>query len=300
MKRAFGVLIALAMVVACAATPAFAGDSSAAGNGNKCGSFLQSDCGVHATSKGDFHGLIMVPGNPGVLDTAAHSGTKAGCGDCTWTLILACLHNDPNRPQDQDPCGNAAINPLCDKGQMLYRLYLTTAAVQNRLVDEICIGGINDVIAVGDQAATDVQKYLRDVTPPNLDLHLAPPKGIPAGLPAYFWVRPPAGLAPVPFGGGQITETITLAPQRYNWTWGDGHISGWTTDAGAPYPEGTLTHTYDKAGHYNGQVTTEWGGTYTITVAGVTFGPYDAIGTITKTQPFALVVLRAHSTLVSH
>src|SRR3954447_16431582 len=93
--------------------------SIAHADGPGCGSITVVHCpGVSADQqRGDFHGLIMVPGNPGVLDTAAHSGTKAGCGDCTWTLILACLHNDPNRPQDQDPCANAAVNPLCGKGQ---------------------------------------------------------------------------------------------------------------------------------------------------------------------------------------
>ena len=267
-----------------------------------CGSITVVHCpGVTADqAQGDFHGLIMVPGQPGVLDRAAHSGTKPGCGDCTWTLILACLHNNPNTPDQQDPCGNAANNPLCHNGQLLFRLYLTTDAVRNDLVDLVCIGGLHDVVAVGDQAATDVQNYLRDVTPPDLDLHVAPPKGIPAGLPAYFWVRPPTDLTPTPFGNGQITETITIAPQRYQWTWGDGDVSPWTTDAGAPYPTGTLTHTYVKADHYTGHVTTEWGATYTITVAGQTFGPYDAVGTITKTQQFSTVVLRARSTLVSH
>src|SRR5438270_5829818 len=250
MRRFLTILAAAALGLVSVVTPAFADGSNSSGDGSNCGSFLQSQCGVHATARGDFHGLIMVPGQPGVLDTAAHAGTKPGCSDCTWTLILACLHNDPNHPEDQDPCGSAANNPLCAKGQLFYRLYLTTDDVRNRLVDLLCIGGLQDVVAVGDQAATDVQKYLRDVTPPNLDLHLAPPKGIPAGLPAYFWVRPPADLTPAPFGGGQITETITLAPQRYNWTWGDGQSSGWTTDAGAPYPDGTLTHTYDNAAHF--------------------------------------------------
>ena len=265
-----------------------------------CGSLLQSECGVHANTSGDFHGLIMVPGQPGVLDKAAHSGTKTGCGDCSWELILACLHNDPSHPENQDPCANAVDGGQCRKGELLFRLYLTTDAVTNELVDLVCLGGIKDVVPVGDRAALDVQQYLKDVKPPDLALHVAPPKGIPAGLPTYFWVRPPADLAPTPFGNGQITETITIAPQRYDWTWGDGHTSGWTTDAGGPYPTGTLTHTYDKADRYDGHVVTEWGATYTITVAGQTFGPYDATGTLTKSQPFSTVVLRARSTLVSH
>jgi hypothetical protein len=271
-------------------------------NNSDCGGLLTSTCThVHADQQqGDFHGLIMVPGRPSVLDTAAHSGTKAGCGDCTWELILACLRNNPNDPGNQDPCTGAVDSGQCRSGQLLFRLYLTTDAVQNRLVDMVCLGGITDVVPVGDRAAADVQRYLKDVSPPLLDLHVAPPKGIPAGMPAYFWVRPPDNMTPTPFGNGQITETITIAPQRYSWTWGDGAVSGWTTDAGGPYPDGTLTHTYSKADHYTGQVNTEWGGTYTITVAGQTFGPYAAIGTITKSQPFSTVVLRARSTLVSH
>ena len=250
--------------------------------------------------QGDFHGLIMVPGQPSVLNTAAHSGTKAGCGDCTWELILACLRNDPSHPENQESCASAVNSPQCGRGQLSFRLYLTTEAVRNQLVDMVCLGNIKDVVPVGDRAALDVQQYLKDVKPPDLALHVAPPKGIPAGLPAYFWVRPPADLTPTPFGNGQITETITIAPQRYDWTWGDGQVSGWTTDAGGPYPTGTLTHTYAKADHYSGHVVTEWGATYTITVAGQTFGPYDATGTLTRTQLFTTTVLRARSTLVSH
>lgn len=280
-----------------------AGASSSSGATCEQSGRQADNCGSVAADQiaGDFHGLIMVPGQPGVLDKAAHSGTQPGCGDCTWELILACLHNNPNQPDNNaDPCLNAVSSGQCHHGDLLFRLYLTTDAVRNDLVDLLCLGGINDVIPVGDQAALDVQRYLKDVTPPPLTLHVAPPNGIPAGLPAYFWVRPPADLLPTPFGNGQITETITIDPQRYNWTWGDATTSGWTKDAGAPYPSGTLTHRYDMAGHYAGHVDTEWGATYTITVAGQTFGPYDAVGTLTKRQAFAVTVLQARSTLVSH
>ena len=287
-------IVALLLVIGI--TPASA-DST-----DGCNNLITSQCPGTARAdqvRGDFHGLIMVPGQPGVLDTAAHSGTRPGCGDCEWTLIVACLRNDPNQADDQGGCTGAAESAHCTRGQLLYRLFLTTDAARNQLVDTLCLGGPSDVVPVGEQAALDVQRYLKDVTPPNLDLHVSPPKGVPAGMPAYFWVRAPQ-FDPVPFGNGQITETITIKPARYDWTWGDGNASGWTTDAGAPYPNGTLTHIYDVSGTYAGHVVTEWGGTYTITVAGQTFGPYDAIGTVTKRQPFSTTVLEAHSTLVSH
>ncbi|MDQ1706558.1 MAG: hypothetical protein QOF18_2924 [Frankiaceae bacterium] len=242
----------------------------------------------------------MVPGRPGVLATAANAGTQPGCGDCEWTLILACLHDTPTDPHNQTPCaiGNS---PLCPAGQTPYRLYLTTDAVQNRLVDTLCLGGTNDVIPVGDIARTDVERYLKDVVPPALLLTVQPPNGALAGLPAYFTVRPPADLAPRPFGSGQVVETITIVPQRYVWMWGDGTEPEATRDAGAPYPDGTLTHTYAVAGHLRGSLTTRWSASYTITVAGGTFGPYPATGgPVERAQPFALTVTAAHSHLVSH
>ena len=300
MRRALA--LTLATLLAASVGAAAVTHAASSGSGQTCGDLVESNCGVHAaTPSGDFHGLIMVPGQPSILDTAAHSGTQPGCGDCTWTLIRACMYNTPGNPSDQDVCLGATGSPVCDKGQMLYRVYLTTDAETDRYVDAICLGGAGtqQVVPVGDIAAADVQRYLKDVTPPVLDLHLDPSNGIPAGMPAYFWVRPPADLGPVPFGGGQVTENITLKPERYDWRWGDGQSSGWIADAGAPYPDGTLTHTFDTARRYSGTLTAEWGGTYTITVAGQTFGPYDAIGTVTRTQPFATLVLAARSTLVS-
>lgn len=250
---------------------------------------------------GEFQGLIMVPGEPGVLDAAAHSGTQPGCGDCEWTLLMACLTNSPDHSSDSGPCTGAGESTRCDPGQQLYRLYLTTDAVQNQLVDHICLGPTKHVIAVGDQAATDVRNYLKDVTPPDLVLHVQPPNGVLADLPAYFAVQPPAGLRPQPFGGAQVTETITIRPAHYTWHWGDATADLQTDDPGGPYPDGHVTHTYPTAGHVHGSLQTQWAATYTITVPGAgTFGPYDATGgTITKTQQFHLTVDAAHSHLVS-
>jgi hypothetical protein len=259
-------------------------------------------CDQHAVTAdqaaGEFHGLIMVPGQPEVLDAAAHGGTQAGCGDCSWELILACLQNGAGQT-DQGECTGSAKVPKCSKGQVAYRLYLSTNALKNQLVDVLCLGGTNDIVPVGDIAAADVQRYLKDVKPPDITVNIDPDNGVPAGLPAYFWVKPPSTGA-AQFGKAQVSEAIMLKLLRFRWSWGDGQTADWTTNAGAPYPDGTVTHTYARSDHYAGQVTIEWGGTYTITVAGETFGPYNAIGTITGDEPFTITVLKAHSTLVSH
>ncbi len=243
----------------------------------------------------------MVDGEPGVLSTAAHAGTQPGCGDCEWTLLMACLTSLPDDPHVPHSCTGAARSQRCDRGQALYRLYLTTEAVQNELVMSLCLGPGKRVVPVGDQAAADVARYLKDVSPPDLILRVQPPGGALADLPAYFMVRPPADLRPQAFGGPQVTETITIRPARYVWHWGDDSPDTRTDDPGGPYPDGTLTHTYLSAGTVHGRLTTEWAATYTITVAGAgTFGPYDATGgTIAQAQPFALDVNSAHSHLVT-
>jgi hypothetical protein len=165
-------------------------------------------------------------------------------------------------------------------------------------VSTLCLGGANDVVAVSDIAAADIDRYLKRVTPPDLTIAVQPPDGVVANLPAYFRVRPPSDLVPHPFGGPQITETITITPAHFTWAWGDGSTER-TDDPGGRYPDGSLTHVYTTAGHLHGSVTTRWTATYTITVAGETFGPYDATGgPVPHTQSFTVTVTSAHSHLV--
>src|SRR4051794_19428897 len=162
--------------------------------GTPCGDRQSDNCvGTVVADQiaGDFHGLIAVNGQPNVLATAARSGTSAGCGDCVWTLVMMCLANSPNDPHNQQPCVGAGRSLKCRPGQTAFRLYLSTADVSNELVDTLCLGGIDDVIPVGDIAAADVARYLKDVTPPPLIFRTQPPRSAIAGLPTYFMLRPP-------------------------------------------------------------------------------------------------------------
>ena len=266
-----------------------------------CGSVTVPYCAGAAAdqARGDFHGLIMVRDQPDVLDRAASAGTTPGCGDCVWEVILACPGIVPGAPKDGASCTAASNAPRCRPGQQIYRLYLTTAATANQFEGPLCLGAITDVIPVGNIAAADVDRYLRDLTPPDMVLTTSPPNGTLVGLPTYFAVRPPANLRPSPFGGPTVAETITVEPSAYAWSWGDQTATDWTTDAGDLYPRGTLTHRYVHGGVASGILSTRWGGTYTITVAGRTFGPYAAIGTVTHDQAFTLAVYTARSQLVS-
>jgi hypothetical protein len=274
-------------------TACFVPSLATASPSTHCTGVLGSPCGVHADQDaGDFHGLIAMSDAPWVLNVAGHGGTTPGCGDCSWSIVLACASAAPGDP-GSPACVPASISATCDPHQLLYRLYLTTDAVTDALEGTLCLGGLIEPIPISERAAGDVHRYLRDVVPPNLEITTSPSAATLAGLPTYFTARVPATLAPAPFGDGQITETITIAPIRSDWRWGDGTASGWATETA------TLTHSYTHGGNAIVKLTTRWGANYTITFDGEDFGPYQAIGTLRKRQTLTLPVDTANPTLVS-
>jgi hypothetical protein len=281
--------IALVVAVVTAILTCGAGQARSA---EQCTGAAGSTCGVHSDGT-RFHGLIAVTGSPWVLDDAATSGTQPGCGDCRWTIAIACPDESVGDPSTQRKCSAASNSPECEQGQLLYRVYLTTDAFLDRVEGTVCLGGQDRVVDIGDRATADVARYLRTVTPPDLEIATRPATATLAGLPTYFRARRPGGLAPVPFGGPEITETITITPERLAWRWGDHAASGWIA-AGE-----TVRHTYGRGTVAHGRLTVEWTATYTITYAGATYGPFDATGRITSPQPFRLPVRTSSPVLVS-
>jgi hypothetical protein len=238
--------------------------------------------------------LIAVRGAPWVFDLAGHGGTTAGCGDCTWSTVLACHTASPTNPGGPVDCAAANIAAGCPKGQLSFRLYLTTDTATDTFEGLLCLGGTRQIIPISDQAKGDVERYLKDVVPPNLEIATKPAAATLAGLATYFAARPPATLAPAPFGGPEITETITIAPIQSDWRWGDGTASGWAAATSS------LIHFYAHGGNALVALTTRWGATYTIIYQGQTFGPYNAVGQLTKRQTLTMPVRTSSPTLVSH
>jgi hypothetical protein len=97
----------------------------------------------------------------------------------------------------------------------------------------------------------------------------------------------------VRFGGTGVTETITIAPLRASWAWGDGDRSGWVAIGRM------VRHSYLHGGMAAVQLTVRWGATYLIGYDGAAFGPYDADGRLTKAQELRLPVRTSSPVLVS-
>lgn len=250
-------------------------------------------CGADAGPDGAFHGLIGVAGQGWVLDLSSRSGTEPGCGDCTWTVLLDCPGTVPTDPDSAPSCAGLVAGNNCPEGLLPFRLYLTTDAVSDELVGTVCLGGSTQIVAVGEDAEADIERYLRDVTPPELVITKRPAGPTLTGLPTYFTAAVPAGAAtPVAFGSAMVSESITLDPQRVEWEWGDGQASDWAA-VGVEQ-----RHRYLEDGQMAGELTTVWAATYTATYDGRTVGPFDATGTVRRTQPFDELVDTSRPVLV--
>jgi len=88
--------------------------------------------------------------------------------------------------------------------------------------------------------------------------------------------------------------TITAMPTSFAWDFGDGATLT-TTDPGAPWPVGTLTHTYTRIGRLDVVLTTTWSATYT--VAGDP-AVHDVPGTATTVSSSRLEVRERRAYLV--
>ena len=78
-------------------------------------------------------------------------------------------------------------------------------------------------------------------------------------VPVYFWCDlPPIFNTKVKI----IGETIDVVMRPgFTWSFGDGTFES-TTDPGAAYPDGKITHTYSKPGTYLVTLITSWNGTF--------------------------------------
>ena len=78
-------------------------------------------------------------------------------------------------------------------------------------------------------------------------------------VPVYFWCdMPPIFRTKVNLIGEVID--VTMRPS-FAWAFGDGSFKS-TTDPGAPFPNGKVTHTYSNPGTYPVLLITTWGGTF--------------------------------------
>ena len=100
----------------------------------------------------------------------------------------------------------------------------------------------------------------------------------------YFWCDLPTLFQSRVDIIGEIVD-VTLRPS-FTWSFGDGSVYA-TTENGAPYPNGTIRHSYARAGSYVITLLTTWNGSFThnAQVRAVT-------GTVKKISTAAMTVVQ--------
>jgi len=108
----------------------------------------------------------------------------------------------------------------------------------------------------------------------------------------YFWCDLPTVFQSRVDIIGEIVD-VTLRPS-FTWSFGDGSVYA-TTENGAPYPNGTIRHSYAKAGSYVITLLTTWNGSYThnAQVRAVT-------GTVKKISAAAITVVQAPTHFITN
>ena len=108
----------------------------------------------------------------------------------------------------------------------------------------------------------------------------------------YFWCDLPTLFQSRVDIIGEIVD-VTLRPS-FTWSFGDGSVYA-TTENGAPYPNGTIQHSYARPGSYVITLLTTWNGSYThnAQVRAVT-------GTVKKISAAAITVVQAPTQFITN
>jgi len=96
---------------------------------------------------------------------------------------------------------------------------------------------------------------------PAGDINFAPQQAALVNVPVYFWTQTPtrfSALIPIL----DVVVYVNLTP-TFTWSFGDGAFL-LTTNQGAPFPIGSITHTYKNSSDYQVNLKVIWRGTWSV------------------------------------
>ena len=106
--------------------------------------------------------------------------------------------------------------------------------------------------------------------------------------PVYFWCDLPTLFQSRVDIIGEVVD-VALRPS-FVWSFGDGSVYA-TTENGAPYPAGTIQHTYKQPGTYQVSLLTTWNGTFTHNAAARA-----VTGSVKKVSIALITIVKASTT----
>jgi hypothetical protein len=96
---------------------------------------------------------------------------------------------------------------------------------------------------------------------PAGDINFAPEQAALVNVPVYFWTQTPTrftALIPIL----DVVVYVNLTP-TFTWSFGDNGFFV-TTNQGAPFPIGPITHTYKNSNDYQVNLKVTWRGTWSV------------------------------------
>lgn len=151
-----------------------------------------------------------------------------------------------------------------------------------------------DVCFVPPELIVSIQEEWDSLTPTPTPLNLQPDTGwVYTTVPTIAFTDDAPLIHHATLLG--VPVRIRATPSGFTWTWGDGSVTR-TVDAGSPYPDYSLSHTYMyREGEVDVALETTWSGDYS-----VNGGPWiDITGTIkTQSGPVTIDVRDPQSRLV--
>jgi len=143
-------------------------------------------------------------------------------------------------------------------------------------------------------SGAEVFSYFERLPLPTLTTQHQPPGDGLTGLPVIFYTDSPTTQTfTVDIRGFSVVVEATA--EQFTWHTGDATGQITSTDAGAPYPDQTIEHSY-RSGTYTAHLTVTWGATFTVNGS----APTDVPGTTTTDgPPITFDVLQARPVLTN-
>jgi hypothetical protein len=171
-----------------------------------------------------------------------------GCGSTT----------NPDAPNDLTSCSVALSSCAPVNGRAVNQLYVwrRLAGTSRWFFNGTSCGSPNlpNTVAPAPAVPTldQIVTAFRELPFAKPTVNLQPEGDVTlVNLPTYFEAQWPT----TKLGPGDVSTPVQLLswsvefridPASYNYSFGDGSVSGWTDDLGWPYPEGRIRHTYEQ------------------------------------------------------
>jgi hypothetical protein len=188
-----------------------------------------------------------------ILPATVDSGTRnevIRCRGCAWKLIAACVPG----PENYCDAGIRACPGLIDHMRVWFRP-LNGAWKE---VDRICLTNyeVTTVNELENSVAETFERYV-----PEQEARCWPAQGAVTNLPLICQSGQPEQALSwnIPISGFMVL--ITAAP---SWTWDFHGAFSTTRNAGGPFPNKDISHTFSTAGSKNIHVVTRWNGYFSV------------------------------------